>query len=77
VLTRATYSPHEPFGSLLATGGLDGKLGITDMRLFGEKGSMPWSVEKAHDGVITDVSFNQFVPYWIATAGGDGGNEKR
>ncbi|KAJ3306585.1 hypothetical protein HDV03_004714 [Kappamyces sp. JEL0829] len=31
-----------------------------------------WSVHDAHAGSVTDVAFNTFIPYWLASAGEDG-----
>lgn len=70
-LYRATFSPHSPFGSLVATGGESARLGIVDMRNLGSN-SMIWHIDDAHNGPITDVEFSPFVPYWLASSGKDG-----
>lgn len=52
---------------------MDAKLGLIDMRILGkQQGSLAWIVEKSHDGPITDVQFNPFIPYWFASSSRDG-----
>ncbi|KAJ3066967.1 hypothetical protein HDU98_009785 [Podochytrium sp. JEL0797] len=76
-VTTCKWSPHPPFGSLIATAGVDHHLSVLDARLMGmdtEK-SIVWKVERAHGGhnhpAITSVEFNPFIPYWLASAGED------
>ncbi|ORY38759.1 WD40 repeat-like protein [Rhizoclosmatium globosum] len=73
----ASWSPHLPYGSLLATSGVDHHISVLDARLMGNDSdkSVVWKVERAHGGhnhpSITAVEFNPFVPYWLASAGED------
>ncbi|KAI8920454.1 hypothetical protein BC831DRAFT_479528 [Entophlyctis helioformis] len=83
VLNRVTFSPHAPYGSLMATAGLDTHLYLMDSRLIrSTEASSPsaqsgasaiiWRASHAHDSPILDIKFNPFVPYWVATSGEDG-----
>ncbi|KAJ3021921.1 UNVERIFIED_CONTAM: hypothetical protein HDU68_009406 [Siphonaria sp. JEL0065] len=73
----AAWSPHLPFGSLIATSGVDHHLSVLDARLMGtdSEKSVVWKVERAHGGhhhpAITSVKFNPFIPHWLASAGED------
>ncbi|KAI8614384.1 hypothetical protein BC830DRAFT_1127577 [Chytriomyces sp. MP71] len=76
-LMSASWSPHQPYGSLIAASGVDHHLSVLDARLMGmdtEKGVI-WKVERAHGGrfhpSITSVKFNPFVPFWLASTGED------
>lgn len=73
ILSSFSFSPHSPFGSLSAVGSHDSTVSILDSRLLqaGSK-SVVWSIKDAHEGVVTDVSFNPFLPFWLATSGEDG-----
>ncbi|KAJ3111542.1 hypothetical protein HK100_002653 [Physocladia obscura] len=76
-LMCASWSTHEPYGSLLAVGGVDHHISLLDARLLGADNgkSVVWKVERAHGGhhhpAITSIKFNFFVPYWLASAGED------
>ncbi|KAI9100646.1 hypothetical protein DFS34DRAFT_592528 [Phlyctochytrium arcticum] len=71
-LLTATWNPHLPV-ALICAAGTDGRLNILDSRLIGNGGVEPviWKAERAHKGSITDVKFNPFIPYWLASAGMD------
>jgi hypothetical protein len=72
-LNKFHYSKHAPFGQLLAFCGQDSSIGISDTRLLqsGSK-SVVWTIPDAHQGCVNDIKFNNFVPFWIASAGEDG-----
>ncbi|KAJ3311051.1 hypothetical protein HDV04_004471 [Boothiomyces sp. JEL0838] len=72
-LNKLSYSPHAPFGSLLATCSQDSTISILDTRTM-QLGntSVVWSQPDAHNGDVMDVSFNNFIPYWLASSGEDG-----
>ncbi|KAJ3271033.1 hypothetical protein HDV01_007114 [Terramyces sp. JEL0728] len=72
-LNKLSYSPHAPFGSLLATCSQDSTISILDTRTL-QLGntSVVWAVPDAHNGDVMDVSFNNFIPYWLASSGEDG-----
>lgn len=70
-LYNASYSPHS--SNLICTGGTDKNLSIIDARILGKNGkSTVMSYTGAHDSAITDTKFNEFIPYWIASAAEDG-----
>ncbi|KNC99568.1 uncharacterized protein SPPG_04957 [Spizellomyces punctatus DAOM BR117] len=68
----ASWSPHFPL-SLICTGGIDRAVGVWDARLIGKNTdeALVWKVSRAHEGAVTDVRFNPFIPYWMASAGED------
>ncbi|KAJ3225348.1 hypothetical protein HDU78_010683, partial [Chytriomyces hyalinus] len=76
-LMCASWSPHQPYGSLMAVSGVDHHLSVLDARLMGmdTDKSVVWKVERAHGGkshaAITAVKFNPFIPHWLASAGED------
>ncbi|KAJ3323048.1 hypothetical protein HDV06_002494 [Boothiomyces sp. JEL0866] len=72
-LNKLSYSPHAPFGSLLATCSQDSTISILDTRTM-QLGntSVVWSLPDAHNGDVMDVAFNNFIPYWLASSGEDG-----
>jgi hypothetical protein len=48
-------------------------LSVLDARILGKNGkSIVMSYSEAHDSAITDSKFNEFIPYWMASAGEDG-----
>ncbi|KAI9336347.1 hypothetical protein BDR26DRAFT_897094 [Obelidium mucronatum] len=73
----ASWSPHLPYGSLIAASGVDHHLSVIDARLMGSDSekSVVWRVERAHGGhhhpAITSVKFNPFIPFWLASCGED------
>jgi WD40 repeat protein len=70
-LYNASYSPHS--SNLICTGGTDKNLSILDARILGKNSkSIVMSYSEAHDSAITDSKFNEFIPYWMASAGEDG-----
>jgi hypothetical protein len=70
ILTSLSFSQHFPYGQLFATGSNTSTLSLHDCRILegGGKSSV-WSVKDTHMGGITDVAFNTFIPYWIASSG--------
>jgi WD40 repeat protein len=72
-LTKFHYSRHAPFGSLLALASYDSSISVLDTRLLqeGSKSSV-WHIPDAHNGHVTDVAFNNFIPFWLASSGDDG-----
>jgi len=66
------WSPHDP--NLVAIGYTDGRLTILDVRYLTSdlNQKQKWTVAEAHRGVVRDIKWNPFTPYWIATAGDDG-----
>ncbi|KAL2911216.1 hypothetical protein HK105_209324 [Polyrhizophydium stewartii] len=85
-LNCVTFSPHAPFGALAAVGGLDRTLYLVDTRAMRSRtaaeaasvGGMVlategvWRARDAHGLPVLDIKFNPFVPYWVATSGGEG-----
>ncbi|KAJ3256679.1 hypothetical protein HK103_005174 [Boothiomyces macroporosus] len=72
-LNKLSYSPHAPFGSLLATCSQDSTISILDTRTMQPGNTcVVWSQPDAHNGDVMDVSFNNFIPYWLASSGEDG-----
>jgi WD40 repeat protein len=72
-LYNASFSPHDPSGTFISTGGTDKVLSILDARLLGNKtSSVAIKYPNAHQLSITDTKFNNFIPYWVATSGEDG-----
>ncbi|KAI8980413.1 WD40-repeat-containing domain protein [Pilobolus umbonatus] len=65
-LNSASWSPHDPH-TLIACGSASRELIVIDTRLPSD--SIVWSVKHAHMRPITDVKFNPFIPYWLASAG--------
>ena len=48
-------------------------ISILDTRLLGKNAkSTVLSYSSAHDSAITDTKFNEFIPYWMASAAEDG-----
>jgi WD40 repeat protein len=48
-------------------------LSLHDIRLLEkDSNSKIWSISDAHSESITDIAFNTFIPYWLASAGDDG-----
>jgi WD40 repeat protein len=74
LLSKISFSEHAPFGSLIATCNSNSNVSIIDNRLLqeGSKKSLIWSMDNAHPGKVTDVSFNPFIPFWLASSGDDG-----
>ncbi|KAJ3332835.1 hypothetical protein HDU76_012899 [Blyttiomyces sp. JEL0837] len=76
-LMSASWSPHPPYASLIATAGVDHHVSVLDARLMGmdTERAVIWKVERAHGGhfhpSIGAVEFSPFVPYWLASAGED------
>lgn len=64
--TCASWSPHQPH-SLIVTGGCNKALQIIDSRA----GQVVWEARDAHARPIRDAKFNNFIPYWLASAGED------
>ena len=72
-MTSLSFSHHSPFGQLFAMGSSTSNLSLHDIRLLEKDGkSKIWSLSDAHIGPVTDVAFNTFIPYWLASAGEDG-----
>ncbi|KAJ3017626.1 hypothetical protein HKX48_003450 [Thoreauomyces humboldtii] len=69
-LQTATWSPHVDT-RMIATGGVDRSINVLDARLLGDPTTIVWKVPDAHGGAVTDVRFNPFVPYWLASTGDD------
>ncbi|KAI8338416.1 hypothetical protein BC941DRAFT_422864 [Chlamydoabsidia padenii] len=57
--------------SLVVTGGQAGQLHVMDLRVQ-DRQPIVWQALEAHTGTILDGQFNPFIPYWLASAGGDG-----
>jgi hypothetical protein len=73
ILSSLSFSLHAPFGSLLAVGNKSSGVSIIDSRLLQQgSNSVVWSINDAHNGEVSDVEFNTFIPYWLATSGEDG-----
>ena len=68
-LYHASFSPHST--DLISTGGTDKTLSIIDSRAK-KSNSIVLKYENAHGAAITDTKFNEFIPYWIASAAEDG-----
>ncbi|KAI8813781.1 hypothetical protein BJ742DRAFT_900286 [Cladochytrium replicatum] len=70
---KAVWSPHSPQATLIASGGVGRQVNVFDTRMNSSDGSSKsaWRVENAHDLSITDVQFNPFIPYWLASSGED------
>lgn len=70
-LYNASFSPHS--SSLICTGGTDKTISILDTRMISKNSkSTVLSYGGAHEAAITDTKFNQFIPYWMASAAEDG-----
>lgn len=55
----------------ISRGSTSGAVKIYDLKA--RDPSVPvWAVKKGHSGVVRDISWNPFIPYWFATAGSDG-----
>lgn len=75
-LNSVSYSHHSPSGQLMAVSGSKGSIHVLDSRAMSQQqesnSSILWTVNDAHIGEVTDVAFNTFIPYWLASAGEDG-----
>ena len=70
-LYNASFSPHS--SNLICTGGTDRIISILDTRIIGKNlKSTVLSYQGAHESAITDTKFNEFMPYWMASASEDG-----
>lgn len=70
-LYNASFSPHS--SNLICTGGTDQAVSILDARILGKNAkSTVLSYSGAHEAAITDTKFNEFIPYWMASAAEDG-----
>lgn len=83
----AVWSPHYSSGvhSLIAVGGIDRALTVLDTRIMGihsdltnskettsSQSPIVWFKHNAHArGSLNAISWNPFVPYWLATASDD------
>jgi hypothetical protein len=68
---NAKFCPHQSNSSLIAAAGSNGKLHIYDSTKFG-KNSVIWKCSSSKKNIeITDISWNPFVPYWIAVSRSD------
>ncbi|PVU95416.1 hypothetical protein BB559_002749 [Furculomyces boomerangus] len=66
----AEWSPHSPH-SQIAAGSVDGIISILDLRKKGR--GVAWRTHYDNGNIgINDISWNPFVPYWIASGGDDG-----
>ncbi|OZJ04181.1 hypothetical protein BZG36_02165 [Bifiguratus adelaidae] len=71
LVTCASWSPHEPW-NLIATGDSESVIRICDVRQPGDPVIWRSDIDTSHVGVIRDIRFNPFVPYWVASAREDG-----
>ncbi|KAI8872409.1 hypothetical protein GQ42DRAFT_74409 [Ramicandelaber brevisporus] len=73
--SSASWNPHSP-GSLMAVGGVDGNITIIDLRAGSSSNSKSavFKARNAHlsggNGGVSDLSWNPFIPYWLASSGG-------
>ncbi|ORX97984.1 WD40 repeat-like protein [Basidiobolus meristosporus CBS 931.73] len=66
----ASWAPSSLHSApLLAVGSADKSVSLLDMRKDGRP--LVWRTRMAHDGVINEVQWSPFVPYWIASGGDD------
>jgi hypothetical protein len=71
VSTRAAcWCPLSPGDQHLSRGSTNGNVKIYDLRAR-DPNTAIWSVKKAHQSSIRDLTWNPFIPYWFATAGSD------
>ncbi|RKP14877.1 WD40-repeat-containing domain protein [Piptocephalis cylindrospora] len=63
------WHPQSSYG-LLAAAGLDRGITVLDPRKHGKP--MVWKARQAHDGIVRDIAWHPYIPYWLLSAGDDG-----
>ncbi|KAJ3123100.1 hypothetical protein HK098_002223 [Nowakowskiella sp. JEL0407] len=72
-IRASAWSSYLP--GIIAVGGCDRNFQLIDSKNIKSQGkgiAAVWKVDSAHESSITDVQFNPFIPYWVATSGEDG-----
>ncbi|TPX58121.1 hypothetical protein PhCBS80983_g03354 [Powellomyces hirtus] len=69
-LLTASWSPHMD-SQLICAGGVDRSVNVVDARLLGSPTAVIWTAADAHQLSVTDIQFNPFVPYLMASVGED------